>query len=745
MATYNITVLSSSSSGNGYRFSGTDESGSISSSTNNPTINITTGDTINFTFSNMSNHPFRIAGTTITGNSANGGYYGNNSTYASYTFSSAMTYAYNCTVHGNSMAGSIISSAASTTTTTTTSTTSTSTSTTSTSTTSTTATPTNTTTTTTTDAPDDTITTTTTTTTTTIIPTNDDGDLPVWDGNYKYFIYVFQSGSSMPPGISGGVTRSGSSSFLNRNNFWDNWLPDGLSYVDVELQWQIAGINVSGRQGWEDRGNPETKVFTYDSLKRAQYSNTILPEEYESRSLSVDNTGAGTIFMHKETGVDFDSYDTVSLSLSNQRSGEIIEFTGYYYLSIRLEVNGAYLTYDDVCPPTVTDPDTGETEWEPVYGAASTSYSLVAGYDPKDQSHRQDSVLLALYVPSECNGGEQGTQYLESKLTATTSHNSRRIIGSFEHISPRCCYSHRLKATAESQQNPMMSWIVPEQTEIIYDYTDSEWYMAHAFKPEKTRQRYEIFGDDKYELYGYEFQWISDKPDETGWHQWFKITSDDILPTEGWTDVNGTVHHRDLFTASGPELGSSADLGFIATVIKGRDGVRYPPGTVLHMELDVNDNWAGLGFVAGIDESKTENNGSDTDPMENFYSHFYQYRVRAIYRCNRTTNRSNRVIMPDGTYDSVPIVTILLASSEYYPYKSTDPLPSFEGHGIDYLMDRGGGVRRTTYKGMENFKDYEMDSTLDGTNPEQTIDSVLDPDNQTPTTTTTPEPEFPIE
>jgi hypothetical protein len=43
MATYNITVLSSSSSGNGYRFSGTDKSGSISSSTSNPTINITTG------------------------------------------------------------------------------------------------------------------------------------------------------------------------------------------------------------------------------------------------------------------------------------------------------------------------------------------------------------------------------------------------------------------------------------------------------------------------------------------------------------------------------------------------------------------------------------------------------------------------------------------------------------------------------------------------------------------------------
>ena len=164
MATYNISVLSTSSSGNGYRFSGTDKNGTISSSTNNPTINITAGDTINFTFSNSTSHPFTISGTTISGESATGGYY-STPTAESYTFSSTMTYTYVCNVH-SSMTGSIIASAASATTTTTTTAPP---ATTTTTTTTTTAAPaTTTTTTTTTSAP---TTTTTTTTTTTASPT----------------------------------------------------------------------------------------------------------------------------------------------------------------------------------------------------------------------------------------------------------------------------------------------------------------------------------------------------------------------------------------------------------------------------------------------------------------------------------------------------------------------------------------------------------------------------------------------
>jgi plastocyanin len=117
MATYNISVLSSSGTSNGYRFSGSDKNGSISSSTNNPTINVNSGDTINFTFYNSTSHPFRISGTSISGNSATGGYYSSPTT-ASYTFSSATTYTYVCNVH-SSMTGSIVASSVSTTTTTT--------------------------------------------------------------------------------------------------------------------------------------------------------------------------------------------------------------------------------------------------------------------------------------------------------------------------------------------------------------------------------------------------------------------------------------------------------------------------------------------------------------------------------------------------------------------------------------------------------------------------------------------------
>ena len=75
MATYSISVLSTSGTGNGYRFSGNDRNGTINSSTSNPTININAGDTINFTFSNSTSHPFTVGGTTISGESATGGYY----------------------------------------------------------------------------------------------------------------------------------------------------------------------------------------------------------------------------------------------------------------------------------------------------------------------------------------------------------------------------------------------------------------------------------------------------------------------------------------------------------------------------------------------------------------------------------------------------------------------------------------------------------------------------------------------
>ena len=98
MATFNITVLSTSSTSNGYRFSGVDRNGAISG-TNNETINVNANDTINFTFYNSSSHPFSLAGTSISGKSATGGYYSYPS-YASHTFTTGGTYIYDCDVHG---------------------------------------------------------------------------------------------------------------------------------------------------------------------------------------------------------------------------------------------------------------------------------------------------------------------------------------------------------------------------------------------------------------------------------------------------------------------------------------------------------------------------------------------------------------------------------------------------------------------------------------------------------------------
>lgn len=102
--------------------------------------------------------------------------------------------------------------------------------------------------------------------------------------------------------------------------------------------------------------------------------------------------------------------------------------------------------------------------------------------------------------------------------------------------------------------------------------------------------------------------------------------------------------------------------------------------------------------------------------------------------------------MPDGTYDFVPQATILLASSEYYPFKSTDPIPvqqSDKKFGVSFNMtEHGGEVLPSQYSGSANMKSYDIEHTTDDGNA--FIDDILDAGNRT-TTTTTPEPEFPIE
>ena len=173
MATFAIEVLSTSSTTNGWRMSGTDRSGTINSSTSNPDITIDFGDAITFTFNNTSSHPFEITGDS----SINGRHSGQTD---GFTPSIPDTYFYECTNHPGSMNGVIVVLNATTTSTTPSPTTST------TSTTSTTTT--NTPTTSTTTSTTTTSTTSTTTTTTTAAPceedfTNEFVNLPLDDPN----------------------------------------------------------------------------------------------------------------------------------------------------------------------------------------------------------------------------------------------------------------------------------------------------------------------------------------------------------------------------------------------------------------------------------------------------------------------------------------------------------------------------------------------------------------------------------
>ena len=596
MASYTYTVNNVGSSA--YTFSGI--------AGNNPTLSFNTGDTVTFNMS-ASGHPFFIKTVSSTGtaNQYNSGVTNNGSSTGTITFvipsDAPSTLFYNCQFHG-SMAGTINISGVTTTTTTTTTTTSSTTTTTTTTTattttsapiTTTTLEPTTTTTTTTVEPATTTtlepnVTTTSppvTTTITTAPPVNTTTPLPigvrpdhdsmtVWSGVYSYFIDTFISGSSMPPGINVRFTRTIADyyNWENRNNSFDYWLPDSIDYQDIELQWQIAGEDVSRRQFWENRDDPETKVFTYKNISRAQFSSTILPEDYEPGYPSVSDTTAGELKIYRESFQDFDTPDRIGFEA-------IPTFEGY---NLSVSVVGNYLTYDIVCPPPDPDNDVD------VYGSKYANYNLlsqiyemvqvdgtVTKHVRNSSIHRNlgggstDVPLLGrgmdIYIPSECFGEEQSTQTLNAVLVIENADANSYRSGYLDTYHSTM-YSKTVNAKLSGRDTVTLTWSVPNETELIYDYTDSEWYMAHATKPSITRQRYEIYGDDTYDLYGYEFQWISNKPNETGWHHWFKITSDNIIPQDSYG--------RDLFYASSD---SGQDLGYVKTVVRGRDGVDMNP------------------------------------------------------------------------------------------------------------------------------------------------------------------------
>ena len=63
MAIYDITALNTSSTSNGWRFSGTDRNGTINSSTANPTITVEWGDRIDLEVeTSCSAHPIILYG-----------------------------------------------------------------------------------------------------------------------------------------------------------------------------------------------------------------------------------------------------------------------------------------------------------------------------------------------------------------------------------------------------------------------------------------------------------------------------------------------------------------------------------------------------------------------------------------------------------------------------------------------------------------------------------------------------------
>ena len=189
------------------------------------------------------------------------------------------------------------------------------------------------------------------------------------------------------------------------------------------------------------------------------------------------------------------------------------------------------------------------------------------------------------------------------------------------------------------------------------------------------------------------------------------------------------------------------DLGYTRTIVRGRDGELHRGSLTLELNLEsIGTSTAfsqpGVGFVEGVAKELI-----GCKEEKQYISYEYQFRVRAIYRCNRITNRSSYVIMPDGTYQRVPQATILLASSEYYPYKSTDPIPVQQPNqkfGVSFNTTKHGDtVLPTTYYGSANMKSYDIEHTTD--DGDTFIDDILDAGNQMTTTTTTPEPEFPIE
>jgi plastocyanin len=665
MATYNISVLSTSSSANGYRFSGNDRNGTINSSTNNPTININTGDTINFTFSNSTSHPFTIGGTTISGESATGGYY-STPTSDSYTFSSAMTYTYVCNVH-SSMTGSIIAASSSGTTTTTTAAPTTTTTTT---TTATTAAPTTTTTTTTTASP----TTTTTTTTTTAAP---DGTATTTTTASPSLTTTTTTTTLAPSTSDSGwvITGRRSDTSKDASTFFTFAAPTGaenLSIVDVELQTQTVDQAVTTSNEWVAK-TPTTKTGSVPAINdpnRRRINNI------DTTNLSVGMLVAGNNIPSDTVITDVDN-NSSTITVSNAVEGEsseqegTITFEEWIPPKKRKFNDLPYIDYTpanrlpDSCSTSVfcefnkvgntqvkvegdqnnmrlsagiNGPYVNEARWSANLRQRVIRLKSILGVNEEGQSAgvlvdvpTSKSWSHSVFMTHNICNGEIG---LNNPLSAGEAD-----------IPPAAFEGGEMNATNSSasmtKANPYSDQLQPEpatilsltgggdkEVTVIVTIVVRQDFIMHWKVPATTNVKIDYSGQNigEYDLYGYSFE-VQDNT-KGGWRQFAEYTADTPAPS----GCEGTQNPKfaGFLTSFGDD---TQDRGKDQTVIRGHNGRVYIPGEpLMAVYQSLNEITDFVEFDPSLEKHRIEGVGPVREYIEFDRSPDYTFRVRTIFR-----------------------------------------------------------------------------------------------------------------
>ena len=666
MATYNISVLATSSSGNGYRFSGNDKNGTINSSTNNPTININAGDTINFTFSNSTSHPFTIGGTTISGESATGGYY-STPTSDSYTFSSAMTYTYVCNVH-SSMTGSIIAASSSGTTTTTT------------------AAPTTTTTTTTTATTAAPTTTTTTTTTTTAAPTTTTTTTSAPDGTATTTTTASPSlttttttTTSAPSTSDSGWVLTGRRSDLAKDpstffTFASNQ-PTDKFITDIELETQKVNQTVSASDGWVEK-TPTTRTGSVPAINdpnRRRINNIDTTNLSVGMLVTGNNIPGNTVI----TNIDNNSS---TITVSNAVEGESSDLEGAldfveYIPPKRVKMTDLpyidYVSPDNLpstCSTSVScnfnkvintpvrvegpasnlrlsvfghSPYTTEVNWSvsmrqrvirlrtnedgtdliDIPTSQVVSHQVFMGHDlcdgdAYDNNKPTSSGPVDIPPEPEFEGGEMNATQSQASMTKTSPYakNPPNVNGVPISSSLTLTGGGDKEVTAvvtirEGLDFSMM-WDVPATPQFRMEYSEGS-----------SIDRVD------YDLYGYSFE-VKD-PIKSGWRQFVEYTADMPAPS----GCEGQTNPVPKFVGFSTQFGGEDDRGEDQTVIRGHSGRVYIPGETLIASFQ---SFREVTDWVEVDPSQEphiiEGIGPYRGKIEFERSREYIFRVRAIYK-----------------------------------------------------------------------------------------------------------------